>query len=329
MRTPLITIIIPVYNVEAYIGRCARSLYEQTYSRIEYIWVNDATADASVDMLREITEEYPQRKSAVRIVEHPCNKGLPTARNTGLSVATGDYIFHCDSDDWVDTDMIRSFCEEAARTGADIVYSDWYLTFSKSERYMVQPALQDPFECIEAMLSGTMRFNVWNKLVKRSLYVANGLSFPDGHGMGEDMTMLKVFASSGKVSYLPKAFYHYMQVNPQAFTKVYSEEHWWQLYCNVSDIQQFILQRYGCLFQTQLHFFCLNVKLPLLITGDKHSYERWIGCFPESNAYIEQNRLISPRIRWLQRMALKRRYWLVRLHYYTLIKFVYGIIYRQ
>lgn len=329
MKVPLISIIIPVYNVEAYIARCARSLYEQTYPHIEYIWVNDATSDNSIQILKRITDEYPQRKADVRIVEHSRNKGLPTARNTGLSVAVGDYVFHCDSDDWVNKDMIELFCEEVARTDADIVYSDWYLTFSKSERYMVQPTLQTSLECIEAMLSGTMRFNVWNKMVRRSLYVDSDISFPNGNGMGEDMTMIKLFASARKVSYLPKAFYHYMQVNPHAFTKVYSKEHWKQLYCNIADIKLFIQQKYGCLFQTQLHFFCLNVKLPLLITGDKHSYEHWLCCFPESNEYINQNRLISARIRWLQQMALKRRFWLVRIHYYMLIKLVYGIIYRR
>lgn len=322
-----ISIIIPIYNVEAYIERCARSLYEQTYAHIEYIWVNDATPDNSIQILKRVTDEYPQRKADVRIVEHSFNKGLPTARNTGLSVSGGDYIFHCDSDDWADKDMIELFCEKATRTEADIVYSDWYLTFAKSERYMVQPALQTPLECIEAMLSGPMRFNVWNKMVRRSLYT--DISFPDGYGMGEDMTMIKLFASAKKVVYLHKAFYHYMQINPHAFTKVYSKESWRQLYYNVSDIKRFIRQKYGFLFEKQLHFFCLNVKLPFLMTGNKHSYEHWLYCFPESNEYIEQNNLISIRIRWLQQAALKRQFWLIRVHYYMLFKLVYGIIYRK
>ena len=324
-----VSIIIPVYNVAAYIERCARSLYEQSYQHIEYIWVDDATPDDSIEILERVTAEYLNRKSQVRIVTHAHNKGLPSARNTGLSIAQGDYIFHCDSDDWVDEDMIKTFAQEVSYTNADIVYSDWYLTFSKSERYMKQPEYQDPLQCVKAMLSGTMRFNVWNKFVKRSLYIDNQIFFPAGCGMGEDMTMIKIFSTAVKVTYLQKGFYHYMQVNPDAYTKVFSQEHWRQLHCNVSDIRAYISQRYGGLFLKELHFFCLNVKHPLLITGDYSSYERWLQCFSDSNAFVDFNQQISWRTRWLQHMVLKRRFWLVRAHYYLLIKFVYGVIYRQ
>lgn len=329
MKTNLVSIIIPVYRVAAYIETCARSLYEQTYKYIEYIWVNDATTDDSMEILKRVTAEYPNRKLNVHIIIHEQNQGLPSARNSGLAAAQGDYIYHCDSDDWVDKDMIRQFVREAIETNADIVYSDWYLTFSKSERYMKQPAHTNPIECVRSMLSGSMRFNVWNKLVKRSLYVDNQISFPDGCGMGEDMTMIKLFAYARKVSFVEKAYYHYMQVNPQAFTKVFSEAHWLQLYKNVSGIKYFIENHYGSLFVNELHFFCLNVKLPLLITSDYSSYERWLNSFPESNSYISKNIQQSVRVRWLQQMALAKRFYLVRAYYYIVFSFFYRVYYRQ
>lgn len=329
MNTKLVTIIIPIYNVSTYIERCARSLYEQTYRYIEYIWVNDATQDESIEILKRITEDYPSRKMQMRIITHEQNMGLPTARNSGLKFSTGDYVFHCDSDDYIDKDMIRQLIRKAIDEDADIVYSDWYLSFTKSERSMKQPVHADPQECVKAMLCGSLRFNVWNKLVKRSLYVDNQIRFPDGCGMGEDMTMIKVFAYAQKVAYVDRCYYHYMQNNPHSFTKVFSEEHWQQLHCNVFDIRSFIVNQYGTLFDKELHFFCLNVKLPLLITADYSSYERWLGCFPESNSFISLNTQQSKRIRYIQQMVLKRRFWIVRAHYYFVIKFIYGIIYRQ
>lgn len=325
---PTVTIVIPVYNVELYIERCARSLYEQSYPYIEYIWVNDASEDKSIQILKEITKQYSFRDSSVVILEHGVNKGLPSARNTGLAASRGEYIFHCDSDDVVDPDMISCFMDDAIRNNSDIVYSDWFLSFKKNERYMQQPAYTTSKECVKAMLSGCMRFNVWNKLVRRRLYMKNEIIFPSGYGMGEDITMIKLFIVAERVSYLPKAFYHYMQQNPKAFTKVFSEEHWQQLYHNVFDIKDFIKKRYGDLYVNELHFFCLNVKLPLLITNDYSSYERWLVSFTESNIYINSNHLISSRIRWVQRMAVKRNFWLVRAHYYLIIKVIYGIIYR-
>lgn len=329
MNREFVTIIIPVYNVSTYIERCARSLYEQTYRYIEYIWINDATPDESIDILEKVIADYPSRQSQTRIITHDQNKGLPSARNTGLSYATGDYVFHCDSDDYVEKDMIRQFVHQAVDMDADIVYSDWYLTFAKSRRYMRQPAHTEPVECIRSMLYGSMRFNVWNKLVKRSLYTDNNIQFPDGNGMGEDMTMIKLFAYSRKVAYINKAYYHYMQINPRAFTKVFSEYHWEQLYRNVDDIKSFVTSKYAPLFEAALHLFCLNVKLPLLITSDYSSYERWLGCFSESNRYISLNTQQSRRIRFIQQMASRRQFWIVRVHYYLVIKFIYGIIYRQ
>lgn len=324
----IVTIIIPVYNVERYIERCARSLYEQTYRHIEYIWVNDATPDESLDILKKVTEDYPNRKSQIQIITHAQNQGLPSARNTGLTIATGDYIFHCDSDDYVDKDMIRQFIHKAIDLSADIVYSDWYLSFHKRERYMKQPACEDGFTCIQAMLSGSMRFNVWNKLVRRSLYQENDIRFPPGKGMGEDMTMIRLFAYAENVAYLPKAYYHYMQVNPVAYTKVFSEDHWNQLQGNVSDIKAFLTTKYGERLNTELHLFCLNVKLPLLITGENSSYERWLTTYRESDAYIDTPQHRSFRIRWLQQMVLKRRFCLIRLHYCLVVKIIYGVIYR-
>lgn len=323
-----VTIIIPIYNVSSYIERCARSLYEQTYRDIEYIWVNDATLDNSLEILKNVTEEYPSRKLQTQIITHKQNKGLPSARNTGLKYSSGDYVFHCDSDDYVDKEMVSTFVRKAIDTNADIVYSDWYLSFSKNERYMVQPMCETPLQCVEAMLSGSMRFNVWNKLIRRSLYVDNKIVFPDGYGMGEDMTMIKLFASAAKIAYLPKAYYHYMQINPQAYTKVFSERHWNELCHNVANLKEFVETKYGTLFYKHLHFFCLNVKLPLLISGDSRQYEYWLACFNESNRFIDKNDHVSYRTRWLQRMALQRRFWLIRLHYYVIIRFVYGVIYR-
>lgn len=324
----LVTIIIPVYNVEAYIERCARSLCEQTYRYIEYIWVNDATPDASIEILKRVIKDFPDRKAQIRIVNHEQNKGLPAARNTGLKFSTGDYIYHCDSDDWVDKHMISDFIHKAIYENADIVYSDWYLAFANRERYMRQAASADPKECVRCMLCGSMRFNVWNKLIKREIYIDHNILFPDGYGMGEDMTIIKTFTYANKVSYIDKAYYHYMQINPHAFTKVFSELHWLQLYHNISDIKTFIKDCYGSLFELECHFFCLNAKLPLLISPESTSYVRWLSSFSESDNYISLNTSQSKRVRWLQQMALKKKFWMIRVHYYLVIKAIYGIVYR-
>ena len=117
----MISIIVPIYKVENYIERCVRSLLEQTYIGIEYIFVDDCSPDSSISILKKVIKEYPTRIDQIKIISHEKNMGLPAARNTGLKMAIGDYIFHCDSDDYVEKDMIEKMYQTAKEKDADIV----------------------------------------------------------------------------------------------------------------------------------------------------------------------------------------------------------------
>ena len=108
MSIPNISVIIPIYGVEKYIDRCAESLFKQTMTdNVEFIFVNDATKDNSIGVLLDVISKYPQLKSQIRIINHNKNKGLPSARNTGLAVARGEYIVHIDGDDYIEPTMME------------------------------------------------------------------------------------------------------------------------------------------------------------------------------------------------------------------------------
>ena len=87
---PKVSVIVPVYGVEKYIERCARSLFEQTLDDIEYIFVDDCSPDRSIEILNQVIGEYPGRKDQVQIIHHASNQGLALARQTGLKAATGE-----------------------------------------------------------------------------------------------------------------------------------------------------------------------------------------------------------------------------------------------
>lgn len=331
-QTVLVSVIIPVYNVAPFIERCAHSLFRQTLENVEFIFVDDASPDNSMELLEKCLEQYPARKSRTKLLHHPVNKGLPAARNTGLDVATGEYIFHCDSDDYLEPDALESMYREAKAQDADIVWTDWYLSFQKNERYMKQPDYPSPLEALKGMLSGSMKYNVWNKLVRRSIYTENGIRFPEGHNMGEDMTMMQLFACAQTVRYLPKAYYHYVRLNAHSFTQTSDskaqEQHLEDLRYNVQRTISFIEKRYGQKLEREIAFFKLESKFPFLITTDRASFCRWTEWFPEANAYILQNKNVSFRSRLLQFMAAKGQFWYVRLYYMLLIRLVYGVIYK-
>lgn len=326
---PKISVIIPVYKVEPFIARCAESLFRQTMREAEYIFVNDATPDKSIQVLEEVLAFYPERKDFVRILTHEANKGLPAARNTGLAVAQGEYVFHCDSDDFVEPTMLADLYRTATEQDADIVWCDWYLSFEKSDRYMHQPEYGTPLDALKAMLSGAMKYNVWNKLVKRSLYVDNDVTFPEGFDMGEDMTMLLLFSCATRIAYRPDAYYHYVKLNTGAFSQTYSDKHIADLKHNVQRITEYMRAKYDHQMEKELAFFHLEAKFPFLINDGKGGkYQLWSSWYPEANKYIMANNHISLRSRLVQWFAWKGQWWLVRLYYQVVIKTVYSFIYK-
>lgn len=324
-----VSIIVPIYNVSKHIEKCARSLMEQTYEDIEYVFVDDASPDDSITLLMRVIEDYPLRNAQVKLLVHEKNKGLPAARNTGLAQAEGDYIYHCDSDDWLDANCIGEMLSFAVEESADIVYSDWYLSFYKNERYMRQPNCSDSQKAIRAMLDGSMKYNVWNKLVKKELYVLNDVRFPDGKGMGEDMTMIKLFAHAQRITYLPKAYYHYMQTNAGAFTKTFKDSHLKDIFENTQETIDYLEKIFGSeLFAKEIRFFQLNAKLPFLFTNDTSMFSVWRSWFTEAHPYIGLNPAFSKRTKFIQYAAIKKQDWVIRLYNLVLFRLVYGTLYK-
>lgn len=324
-----VSVIIPIFKVRNFIERCACSLFEQTLKEVEYIFVDDATPDDSIDILKSCIEQYSERKEQIKILTHERNLGLPAARNTGLAVATGEYIFHCDSDDFVEKEMLEKMYNGAKEHDADMVYCDFYLTFAENERYMSNHSYESVNEYLKVgLLGGNVKFNVWNKLVRRDIYIDNNIEFPAGHGMGEDMTMIRLAACLRKVKYIPSAFYHYVKINANAYSATMSERHKVDILYNVAQTEDFLRHKFGDALEKEIAFFKLNTKLPFLITDDESQYEVWKEWWPETNKYICENKQQAFRTRMVQWFAAKRQFWAVKLYFKVVYKLVYGVIYR-
>ena len=324
-----VSVIIPVYNVSAFIQRNVRSLMGQTLQDVEFIFVDDATPDNSIDIIREEVKAYPQREPFVKILSHGVNRGLPAARNTGLAEAGGDYIYHCDSDDWVEPDMLEKMLKAAEEKDADIVYCDFFLSFEKNERYMSNPDYSTADELLRrGFLGGMTKYNVWNKLVRRSLYTDNGLSFPEGHPMGEDMTMIMLTAMADKAAHVPEALYHYVKLNEGAYSNSRSQKKLDDIRYNVDRTVSFLEEKFGNSLEKEISLFKLSIKLPFLITDDKEMYRLWSEWYPEADRYVNDNKDLPFRTRLFQVMASKGQWWYVKLYYMIVNKLIYGTIYK-
>lgn len=323
------TIIVPVFKVRKYIERCARSVLEQTLDNIEYIFVDDCGEDGSIPLLQQTIEQYPDRKEHVRIIRHEENKGLPSGRNTGIANAHGEYVYHCDSDDWIERDMLQTMYDEARRTQADMVYCDFYLTFAKNERYMPSPDFTDAGEMLRCMLRGNMKYNVWNKLIRRDLYERSGVRFPADHPKGgEDTTILMLSACANRVSHIKRAFYHYDKTGEGAITKTRSERHFNDIKANTQRTIDFIASQKGEAFDMDLAYFKLAIKFPFLISDEPQLFALWTEWFPEANKYIKENPYEPWRNKMLQRAAARGWFWIPKWYYRLVFRFIYGVIYK-
>lgn len=206
---PLISIIIPVYNVESYLPRCLDSIINQSYKNLEIILINDASTDNSLS----ICNEYKNKDDRIQLIsiEHG---GLSKARNTGLDIAKGEYIGFVDSDDYIDKDMYKSLYKALANNGADMSVCTFYRDYPDGTKEYDFLETRDTIifnkdEAIENILiDKTLRNYVWTKLYSAHLF--NDLRFPEGKNYEDIFISIKLLEKINKLIYINKFLYYYV-----------------------------------------------------------------------------------------------------------------------
>ena len=211
-----VSVIVPIYGVEAYIGLCAQTLLSQTYPDIEFLFVNDGTPDRSMEILRDILRQFPARQVKVLNLE---NRGQALARVAGLEEASGDYVWFVDADDWVEPDAVERMVDKAQQTRADIVYFDFWKEWPgrrKLDRERPYTAASRDKYMRRLFRDGAYGY-LWNKFIRKSLF--KGLFFPR-YNMHEDVVLVTQLLSKAKVlAQLSVPLVHYRRGNAGAATK--------------------------------------------------------------------------------------------------------------
>ena len=208
---PKVSVIIPVYSVEPYIAKCARSLFTQTLDDIEYLFINDCTPDKSIAVIQKIlAEEFPHRKSHVKIINMMQNSGQAKVRETGIRHATGDFIINCDSDDWVEKDADEKMYSCAIRNSAEMVFCDYYDTNGTVSFKKIQRASWDNKELLLGeFIRGSVKGSLCTVMVKKALFNNPIFTFPKGD-MIEDVTMIvQLLYFSNVIVHLNEHLYYY------------------------------------------------------------------------------------------------------------------------
>lgn len=210
---PKVSVIIPVYKAEPYIERCVRTLFGQTLDDLEFIFVDDCSPDRSIEVMERLLDEYPTRKSQVKVIHHEANQGVSAARQHGVDAATGEYIIHCDPDDWVELNMYELLYVEAKVKDADIVGCDFVEEHSNKHIIKRQNLNQSRYTIVSEILRGNIHSSLWSRLISRKLIERINIKFMEGITVMEDMLyVIPLHLATNKVSYLSRPFYHYRMV---------------------------------------------------------------------------------------------------------------------
>lgn len=219
-KTPFLSIIVPAYNVEAYLKQCVDSILQQTFTDFELILVDDGSKDKTGN----ICDDYATQDERV-IVIHKENGGLVSARKAGIQKAVGEYTAYVDGDDWIDTDMFSKLCEKVKETNADIVIADYisagsiesketqnleYGFYNKDE---LKEKIYPYMLCSGEYFSFGLQPCVWGKIFRRELLFTHQMDVDDRIRLGEDSACsYACLLQAQSMFYLKNEFLYYYRM---------------------------------------------------------------------------------------------------------------------
>lgn len=275
---PKVSVVIPIYNTGKYIERCARSLFEQTLSDIEYIFVNDCSTDNSIEVLNNVIKEYPHLNNQIKIINHKQNCGLAGARITGLANATGEYIIQCDSDDWLDLDAYRSLYYTAKESDADVIIFGIMCEYNGYSKKLETPTFSDDHDIFALSLSGQLHNSLANKLIKRSLFEKYHITWKNGVNMLEDSSVTpKILYFAKKVVFVNEPYYHYDQQNITSYTHYWKQSNFDNVIEVCGILKSFLIENniYD-FYQKEFSWFLLNSKIMMLNYCERFKYRKYL-----------------------------------------------------
>lgn len=293
MNAPKVSVIIAVYGAEKYIERCVCSLFEQTLDDIEYIFVDDCTPDKSITILTQVLKSYPERAKQVKIIHNHENKGIAYSRTIGMKAATGEYMIHCDPDDWVDLNLYQKMYEEAHSTnteygkGKDLVICQFKLHESNKEYTCPLVYESTPNKTLQKLYKKHHRtYSLWDKLIKRSIIVENDIYPYSNINFGEDQNVVvRILAEASNLTILNDVFYHYNKNNIGSATnkkKLYKDWNCWKK--NVEQMYDFLIRRDSNKYKRTAQYFRLDAKLTYSNLINDRKY--WFYLYRDSHPYI-------------------------------------------
>ena len=220
---PLLTVVIPVYNVEKYLKRCIESILIQEWKNYDILLVDDGSTDNSP----QICDDYAKVYDFISVI-HKKNGGLSAARNTGISHAEGEYVYFPDSDDWIEPDTFISLAEVVESQKFDIISFNREFVKGEEDAIVSDSLVTQVFEGKAAFVQMLKHSYITgfanDKIYRKSLFTDNDIQFPIGKYYEDLGTNYKLFLSAKKVYATNQKYYHYLIDNPDSITQSWNEK---------------------------------------------------------------------------------------------------------
>lgn len=280
-----VSILIPVYKSEKYIERCLISVFSQTYSNIEYIIVDDASPDKSMEIAYRIVDRYPQRKTSVHIIKNERNFGIAYTRNILLNNSTGDYIYFVDSDDFIDLQAIEIFVTIAKEKNSDIVRCNYYSFNNGGAVAVTRKPITDNYDYIRDCLNDETMNSLWLLFIRKRIINDYCLIFPQDINGCEDLLMtIKLFYHANIITETHHPLYYYRQDNDDSIT--HDERTFKTNFClAVKEILSFLKDnKIYENYKTEILRLMFVSKQNYLLSKDIRDIDKYVNTFPESNS---------------------------------------------
>lgn len=295
---PLVSVVIPVYNVETYVVDSVHSVTSQTYRNLEIILVDDGSTDRSSVLCRDLANSDDR----ITLVRRE-NGGLSAARNTGIDIACGDYIFFLDSDDRIDLNTIQYLLDEAVENACDIAMVGFRNTYNHTEELRESSVSNDQIYMsgYDAMLDALYKHNssmhAWGKLYKRSLFEI--IRYPEGRLYEDAGTTYRLLAAARKVSISSSRMVQYLKRPGSITGSNFNIKHMDAMYF-AQDINNFVSKLNMPALTTAAEYYLFSSAiylLDLMVSSEKSEVGKFNGCFKQCAAVVNSTGLSVSRDR--------------------------------
>ena len=303
-----ISVIVPVYNVQVYLKKCLTSIISNTYSCLEIILVDDGSTDQS----GTICDQFANLDKRIKVI-HKKNGGLSSARNAGLDIANGDYIFFVDSDDWLEKSIFEKMVKSVHLSKADIVQCGYVRETDSTNNYLFKPENKiflGRYEISrELLLQNNIIVNAWNKLYRKD--VIGDVRFFEGKNNEDNIFITDLLPKIKSISVISDPLYHYVIRSNSITQAKTSEKKVEDLYFAINYMRSNIVSYDSSLSSIASFFYCKGLFYILLLFKNKEpnidTYNKLINDYLNSYKELKKSKVYSEQ-RITDRIRLRALY---------------------